>query len=72
MVWLPKGFQVRKREEFEEWLREHGYLVDRPPLSDVEVDYRVLATVTPFVEDGTMDPGAVRERVRELRSGVSA
>ena len=65
-----KGFQSKKREEFEEWLREHRYLVDRSPLSDLEVELRVLATVTPFVEDGTMDASAVRQRVRELWGGM--
>jgi hypothetical protein len=65
-----KGFQSKKREEFEEWLRENRYLVDRQPLSDGEVELRVLATVTPFLEDGTMDAGAVRQRVRELSSGL--
>jgi hypothetical protein len=66
-----KNFKSKKREEFEEWLREHRYLVDRSPLTDVEVDLRVLATVTPFVEDGTMDASAVRQRVRELWNGVT-
>jgi uncharacterized protein YhaN len=65
-----KGFQSKKREEFEEWLRKHRYLVDRSPLSEVEIDLRVLATVTPFVDDGTMDAGTVRQRVRELSSGL--
>jgi uncharacterized protein YhaN len=65
-----KRFGSKKREELEEWLREHRYLVDRQPLLDGELELRVLATVTPFLEDGTTDPGAVRQRVRELSSAI--
>jgi hypothetical protein len=66
-----KGFRSEKRQELEEWLRDHQYLVDRLPLSDDEVELRVLGAVTPFVEDGTMDAGMVRQRVRELRTGMT-
>ncbi|MDR9392274.1 MAG: hypothetical protein RI554_09630, partial [Trueperaceae bacterium] len=64
------GFQTRKREELEQYLREEGYLVEGAPLAPAE---RIGRMATALEAAGrARDPGALAALDRALEAGVTA
>lgn len=67
-----RGFRRRSLDELAQWLREHGHIDDRPPLTIDEIRARLHAGAAPHLASGALSMDDIRGLLRLAESLAAA